>query len=102
MTAQNLSAFMTPLFIKRTAETLLDIGFVSDEHDFAPYRETISHHMAAIREALRKEGHEFNLLTGFIKHEATYAYYIYDQDRFSEPSDAKQAISDWLDRKYNQ
>lgn len=100
MTAQALREFMTSHFIKRTAETLLEIGFVSDEHDFAPYRETISYHVSAINEELRKEGYKLNLLTGFLKHEAAYAYYIYDEDRFSEPSDAEHAVSSWLDDKY--
>lgn len=99
MTAQPLSSFMTTDFIELTAETLLDVGFVSDEHEFAPYRETVVYHSAAINKELRKNGYEFNLMSGFVKHAATYAYYIYDKDKFKDADAAEQAVMNWLDER---
>ncbi len=101
MVAQPFSEFMTPEFIERTAKTLSDIGFVSDEHEFAPYRETLSEHVSKIEKALKKEGYDFTLSSGFITHPgAGYAYYIYDYDRFKSTGDAGKAVAAWLDKKY--
>ena len=102
MVAQPLGDFMTPEFINLTANALGDVGFVSDEHEFAPYRETINEHVSEIERALQEKGHEFTLSSGFINHpEAGYAYYIYDYKRFNSSDEAGKAVSAWLDEKYS-
>ena len=101
MVAQALSSFMTPEFVRRTKIELEKTGFVSDEHEFAPYRETLSEHVEEIEQALHEVGFRGTLLSGFIKHsEAGYAYFIYDQSRFGNPDEANAAVSHWLDIKY--
>lgn len=101
MVAQPLNDFMTPEFIEITGNTLLEIGFVSDEHDFAPYRETLTVHVSEIEKALKNNGYDLNLSGGFIKHhEAGYAYYIYDSEKFSSITEADEAVTAWLDEKY--
>lgn len=101
MVAQPLKDFLTPAFVKAMAKELAASGFVSDEHEFAPYRETISEHFGEIEKALRKAGHAVSLLPGFLKHpDAGYAYYVYDTDRLRDSEAAKQAVTAWLDARY--
>lgn len=102
MVAQPLKDFLNPAFVKATAKELAATGFVSDEHDFAPYRETLNTHFAEIEKALRKAGHPVSLLYGFVKHsEAGYAFFIYDTDRFPDPKAAERAVTAWLDKRYS-
>ena len=102
MVAQPLDEFMTESFLEETADTLTELGFVADEHEFAPYRETISTHVIDIEQALAARGHLFKLLPGFIEHtKAGYAYFIYDVDRFDKRDTANSAVSNWLDRRYS-
>ncbi len=100
MVAQPLDSILTGAFLNLVAEELAARGFVSDEHDFAPYRETISTHFDAIESALRERGVEVSLLPGFINHDqAGYAYFIYDADRFCDAFSAGRAVSAWLNEQ---
>lgn len=99
MTAQSLESFLTDEFLDQASDTLAADGFISDEHDFAPYRETVSTHVESIQNALQDRGFDIELSTGFVKRKETYAYFIYDTDRFSDSTSAKAAISRWLDRR---
>lgn len=102
MVSQPLSDFMTDRFVKDVANTLSELGFVSDEHEFAPYRETMNTHAAEIELALKKAGYEFSLLSGFTMHsDAGYAYYIYDRENFEDPAEAAEAVVRWLDGRYH-
>ncbi len=101
MVAQPLDEFLTEDFLAATEEALRRDGFVSDEHEFAPYRETISEHWIAIAEALRRRGGAFDIQPGFVKHsQAGYAYFVFDQDRFVDREAADEAVTQWLDEKY--
>lgn len=103
MVAQPLKDFLTPEFIERTAKTLLDVGFVSDEHEFAPYRETLNVHVSEIQKSLHEMGYDLTLSSGYINHpEAGYAYYIYDYNKFDNLNEASEAVSTWLDEKYSE
>lgn len=101
MVTQPLDEFLTPEFLAQAASALQGEGFISDEHAFAPYRETISTHVEAIQAALANAGHHFGLLPGYVNHsQAGYAYFIYDADRFANGREAGRAVGRWLDRKY--
>ena len=102
MVAQPLDEFMTAPFLEKTADTLTELGFVADEHEFAPYRETISTHFTAIEQALAARGRPVSLLPGFVEHtRAGYAYFVYDADRFVDSNTANTAVSAWLDQRYS-
>ncbi|MFC0717089.1 hypothetical protein [Luteimonas padinae] len=80
---------------------LKKVGFVCDEHDFAPYRETISHHVGRIEDALKKRGFSGALSPGFVNHpEAGYAYYVYDTTKFADQKAADAAVQKWLTTRY--
>jgi hypothetical protein len=101
LVAQPLSDFLNSSFIEAAAKELRERGFVTDEHNFAPYRETMGTHVDAIEAALRNAGHDFELVPGFVEHpQAGYAYYIYDEAMFEDAEAAKKAVSKWLDRLY--
>ena len=102
MTAQPLTDFLTPEFIQETEQALRLSGFVTDEHSFAPYRETMSNHVHDIENALHEHGWEVDLQTGFLSNHpaAGYSYYIYDPARFNDSKAAQNAVSAWLDEKY--
>ncbi|RUL78774.1 hypothetical protein [Dyella choica] len=99
MTAQSLKSFLTNEFVDQASDTLAADGFISDEHDFAPYRETVSTHVESIQNALQDRGFDIELSAGFVKGKDTYAYFIYDTDRFVDSTAAKAAVSRWLDRR---
>jgi hypothetical protein len=99
MTAQSLESFLTDEFLDQASDTLAADGFISDEHDFAPYRETISTHVESIQSALQDHGFDIELSAGFVKCKETYAYFIYDTDRFTDSAAAKAAVSRWLDKR---
>jgi hypothetical protein len=103
MVAQPIEDFLTPDFLRAAAKELASVGFVSDEHGFAPYRETISKHCRAIESALSDAGVPFHLQSGFVKHiDAGYAYFVYNTDHFRSNDDAEAAVGSWLDAKYSQ
>ena len=102
MTAQPLTDFLTPEFVQKAGQELEQSGFVTDEHGFAPYRETISTHMQDIQRALHEHGWHMNLQSGFLSNHPTagYSYFIYDSAKFGSSGAAQRAVSDWLDRRY--
>lgn len=101
MVAQPLSEFLNDAFIIAAAKELGEQGFISDEHDFAPYRETMNEHVEAIEAALRKAGHDFKLEPGFVTHpQAGFAYFIFDMQKFRQADAAKEAVTNWLDQRY--
>lgn len=102
MVAQRLEDFLNSDFLENSSKALYNEGFVTDEHDFAPYRETMNAHFIEIQNALEEIGHSFEIFTGYVKHgKAGYAYFIYDSGRFDDLKEAKKAVSLWLDNKYN-
>jgi hypothetical protein len=101
MTAQSVETVLEPRFLEQAAHTLQSDGFVTDEHDFAPYRETIAAHYRAIEHALNEQGYAVHLGTGFLQHpQAGYAYFIYDNVRFPTASHAERAVAAWLTEQY--
>lgn len=101
MPAQPPEEFLNDEFVIETARTLDEVGFVADEHEFAPYRETVCEQVGPIRDALEDAGHEFALAPGFIKHpKAGFAYFIYDTERFADHDEAASAVTTWLDDRY--
>lgn len=70
-------------------------------HNFscvAHHRETVSIHVESIQNALQDRGFDIDLSAGFVKCKETYAYFIYDTDRFADFTAAKAAVSRWLNR----
>ena len=102
MTAQPLTDFLTPEFIQKTGQELELSGFVTDEHGFAPYRETISEHARDIGIALHEYGWQMDVQSGFLPNHpaAGYSYFIYNPAKFRDSKAAQHAVSEWLDRKY--
>ncbi|GLV23873.1 hypothetical protein TomTYG45_03150 [Sphingobium sp. TomTYG45] len=101
MVAQPVEDFLTAEFVAQAAATLAASGLVTDEHDFAPYRETVSERVEAIERALLAAGHHYELLPGFVEHpQAGYAYFIYDAKRFTDREAADSAVLAWLDERY--
>jgi hypothetical protein len=100
--AHSSESFLSPAFLRKARKELEKIGFISDEHDFAPYGEVLSEHFREIERELRKVGFGGHLAPGFITNHPTagYAYYVYDTNRFRDRSEAQAAVSRWLDRKY--
>ena len=64
MPAQPTEEFLNDGFLVELARTLDDLGFVADEHDFAPYRETMYELVGPISDALEASGREFELRNG--------------------------------------
>jgi hypothetical protein len=93
--------FLKPEFLRKARKELEKNGFITDEHDFAPYREAIAEHWAQIERELRKIGFGGHLKPGRLDNHpgAGYAYYVFDSNRFSS-NEAEAAVSRWLDRKY--
>lgn len=103
MTSQPVESVMTETFLAAAMTTLQADGFVTDEHDFAPYRETICTHVEQIQKALIERGFEGELTPGFLKHpQAGYAYYIYDTTHFDSRSMAEKSIDHWLTQQYGE
>jgi hypothetical protein len=99
----NLREFTNDNFITGAKRTLETDGFVTDEHSFAPYRETIVEKYKEIEELLRQAGYNGGKLAkGYTKHRAAaYAYYVYDTKKFNGIT-AKAAVLKWLDHEYRQ
>ncbi len=98
-----LNQFLTADFLKLTREALATAGFVTDEHEFAPYRETIVRYAPQIESGLRDGGYSGGALgTGFVADHpaAGYAYYIYDTNFFPDRSSCERAVRDWLNDRY--
>jgi hypothetical protein len=100
--AHSSASFLNAGFLRKAGRELEKIGFVSDEHDFAPYGEALSEHYKEIEHELRKIGFAGHLMPGFIANHpaAGYAYYVYDANRFHHRAEAEAAVSRWLDYKY--
>ncbi|MBB4768173.1 MULTISPECIES: hypothetical protein [Xanthomonas] len=102
MAHQPIDTVLTADFLAATLRELAETGFVTDEHSFAPYRETINVHFSAIQDALEQEGFEGSLLPGYLNHpQAGYAYYIYDTEKFTSRQDAEKAINLWLTSRHS-
>lgn len=99
---QPLDSFLTDAFLSHAADALAARGFVSDEHEFAPYRETITHYVRQIEQALRSRGMDVALGTGkVVDHpDAGYSYFIYDKGSFPDVAAAGAAVSRWLSALY--
>jgi hypothetical protein len=93
--------FITPEFLRQAKRELEKNGFLSDEHDFAPYRSALFDRCKAIERALRKTGFRGHLQAARLDNhpDAGYAYYLFDTDRLSA-AEAKEAVWRWLDRRY--
>ncbi|MBB5766539.1 hypothetical protein [Xanthomonas euroxanthea] len=101
MTSQPVESVLTENFLSSAFSELKKVGFVCDEHDFAPYRETISQHVDQIEEALEKRGFSGELKPGYVNHpQAGYAYYIYDITKFESQEVADAAVRNWLTTRY--
>ncbi|MEO8713392.1 MAG: hypothetical protein ABI369_00110 [Acetobacteraceae bacterium] len=102
MVSQTVERVRDPAFLDSALEELRRSGFVTDEHDFAPYREAISTFAPEIEARLLERGTDIPLESGMIKNhpKAGYAYYIFDRNRFHSRADAERAISAWLDEAY--
>jgi hypothetical protein len=100
--AHSSENFLNPGFLKKAKKELEKIGFISDEHDFAPYREALKEHCEEMERALRGIGFTGHLAPGFIANHpgAGYAYYVYDMNRFPDRREAEAAVSRWLDSRY--
>jgi hypothetical protein len=94
--------FLNNGFLQKAKRELEKNGFISDEHDFAPYRDALSQHRKQIERELRKIGFGGHLAPGFVANhpDAGYAYYLYDTTRFHDQQEAESAVSRWLNRKY--
>lgn len=99
MVAEPIESVLNREFLDKAEQELKSSGFVTDEHSFAPYRETIAQYVEEISRAL--DG-KFNLRKGFVGNDpnAGYAHFIYDAHRYPNPHDAEVAVREWLGRKY--
>ncbi|MGA7437274.1 MAG: hypothetical protein WBW32_03990 [Luteibacter sp.] len=101
MTRQPIETVLTDKFLEPALATLRADGFVTDEHDFSPYRETISEYVKEIQRALAERGFKRELSSGFVNHsQAGYAYFIYDTSRFRTNDAAEKAVKSWLTKQY--
>jgi hypothetical protein len=93
---------LSDAFLSQALRELETRGFVTDEHKFAPYRETITHYVTEIEDALRRRGHQISLRPGCLRNhpDAGYAYFIYDTSRFTDLGVAKASVSHWLTEIY--
>lgn len=96
--------FLDHTFLQKAKKELHRSAFISDEHDFAPYRDALLEHCHQIERELRKIGFAGHLAPGRITNHPTagYAYYVYDTNRFRDRREAESAVSRWLDRKYQE
>lgn len=99
MVAEPKESVLQRDFLERAEKELTSIGFVTDEHSFAPYRETIAEHVEEISRALNGR---FDLRKGFVGNhpDAGYAYFIYDARRYPKIEDAETDVREWLSRQY--
>ena len=99
---QPVGNVLSSCFLDNAVRELADRGFVTDEHDFAPYRETMAYYVRQIEQALRERGERFSLGAGEVTNhpDAGYAYFIYDTARFSGLAAAEKAVSSWLSEVY--
>jgi len=102
MVTEALEKVLSESFLDKASHALDSDGFVTDEHDFAPYRETIAEYVSQIQEALRQRGRATGLASGFVRNhpDAGYAYFIYDTARFDDLASAQDAVSRWLSELY--
>jgi hypothetical protein len=100
--AQSLEDFLNPAFVRKAKRELEKSGFISDEHNFAPYGEALPEYCKQIERELRRIGFNGHLTPGFVKNHPTagYAHYLYDTSRFRGKREAEAAVRQWLDRKY--
>ncbi|MCW2003090.1 hypothetical protein FHY30_001845 [Xanthomonas arboricola] len=102
MTHQPIETVLTADFLTAALIELTETGFITDEHSFTPYRETINVHFSAIQDALEQRGFKSNLLPGYLNHpKAGYAYYVYDAEKFRTRQAAEIAINLWLTKRYS-
>jgi hypothetical protein len=96
------TSYLTPDFIAQVKAELERTGFVTDEHKFAPYRETMVEHRDLIAARLEQAGFRGSIGTGFLNGhpQAGYAYYLYDEGRFASQDELDRAVKAWLDARY--
>jgi hypothetical protein len=99
---QPLSTVLSKTFLEQASRALRTLGFVTDEHDFAPYRETIAFYVKDIEKALHAAGNPVPLEAGKVTNhpDAGYAYFIYDKSKFRNAADVETVVSKWLDDVY--
>jgi len=72
--ADSPESFLTYRFLRKAKKEFEKTGFISDEHDFAPYGEALSEHLRETERELRKIGFGGHLAPGFIANHPTAGY----------------------------
>jgi hypothetical protein len=97
-----LRDFTDHKFLKQAKSELERRGFVTNEHRFAPYRDTLVEHVHEIEKELKDMGYRGTIKAGKLKHKYTgTAFYLYDSTRYDE-SAAAQAVKKWIEEQYGE
>jgi hypothetical protein len=90
----------TPDFISASAEELCNIGFISNEHFFTPFRRTICENVSVIEESLKAGQYNVGpLQAGSVESVYGTIYYVYDTKRIGD-SEIDNTILDWINEEY--
>lgn len=88
-------------FLTKVAETLHEIGFVTNEHVFTPYGKAISENVSRIQEALEGKNKQIGTLkSGKINSAYGTIYYIVDLNKLSEEK-VNNVILKWIEDEYS-
>jgi hypothetical protein len=99
MKPSELRDFRREDFLSSAKEVLEKNGIVTNEHQFTPFRDTITAHVDEIERELRIRGYKGGKLeAGHTDHRwARTIYYIFDSAKLSADAARAQAIA-WVDR----
>jgi hypothetical protein len=100
---KDIRDFSDPEFIKQAKSALESDGFLTDEHAFAPYRETIFEHAQEIANLLQESGFRGGAIkAGQIDHPyASKSYFLFDSVKLPGQL-ARDAVKQWLDERYKE
>jgi hypothetical protein len=86
-------------FVTQVGNTLAGLGFVTNEHIFTPYGDTICKNIGEIQKALSSQGNMVEIQAGSLSSVFGTIYYIFDSEKIS-PAIIKETVLDWVNSEY--
>lgn len=95
--ARDLLDYNSDTFIRDAKRTLEAQGFVSNNHTFTPFGNTMNIHKAEIKDSLTKAGFKGGIEAAEVRNpDGALTYFIYSTRTFDSKKKAINAVKAWL------